>query len=332
MSDQQRVFSGVQPSGRLHLGNYVGALTQWVKLQHEYACVFCVVDWHALTIPEAVKPQDLLRKTREVAALYLACGIDPERSVVFRQSDVKQHPELTWILNCVTPLGWLERMTQFKTKSAQRETVGTGLLNYPVLQAADILLYDTHWVPVGEDQKQHVEITRDIAQRFNSLFQPVFVLPEVMLPKVAARLMAFDDPAVKMSKSLAETNPRHAISLLDTPQSIRKTIMSAVTDSGSELRSENASPGVRNLLTLLSALTGEDRDAITHRLQGQGYGYLKREVLDAVMATLEPIQQRYREIAGDPATVDALLTRNADRIRPTAEATMQRVREAVGVR
>lgn len=331
MSDKKRVFSGVQPSGKIHLGNYVGALTQWVALQQDYDCIFCVVDWHAITIPEAVRPAELRAKTREVAALYMACGIDPERSVVFRQSDVKQHTELTWLLSCVTPLGWLERMTQFKTKSSKRETVGTGLLVYPVLQAADILLYDTHLVPVGEDQKQHVEITRDIAQRFNSLFQEVFVIPEVMIPKVGARVMAFDDPSAKMSKSEACVNPRHAVSLLDSSKDIKKTIMSAVTDSGSELRPEHASPGVKNLLGLLSALSGEAPDTIASRLQGQGYGHLKREVFEAVMAVIEPIQKRYLEIAKDDATLEAILARNAERIRPIAESTVQRVRDAIGV-
>lgn len=328
---KKRVFSGVQPSGKLHLGNYLGALTQWVKLQDEYDCIFCVVDLHALTIPEAIEPAALRAKSREVAALYVACGIDPDKSSIFIQSHVREHSELTWVLNCTTPLGWLERMTQFKSKSAKRETVGTGLLDYPVLQAADILLYDTHLVPVGEDQKQHVELTRDIAQRFNSLFREVFVLPEVMLPKVGARVMGFDDPEAKMSKSLAVTAPRHAVGLLDSPKEIKKTIMSAVTDSGCEFRFEHASAGVRNLVTVLEALSGESRESIAERYQGRGYGYLKQEVADAVVSALEPIQQRYHEIADDPATLDALLKRSADRVRLIAEATMQRVREAVGI-
>jgi tryptophanyl-tRNA synthetase len=331
MTDRKRIFSGVQPSGKLHLGNYLGALTQWVKLQDQYECVFCVVDLHALTVPEAVNPDELRAKSREVAALYVACGIDPERSAIFVQSHVREHSELTWVLNCVTPLGWLERMTQFKTKSANRETVGTGLLDYPVLQAADILLYDTHLVPVGEDQKQHIEITRDIAQRFNSLFREVFVLPQVMLPKVGARVMGFDDPGAKMSKSVAERSPRHAVGLLDSPKDIKKTIMSAVTDSGCEFRFEQASPGVKNLLTVHEALTGEPRESIAERFSGRGYGYLKQEVLDATMAAIEPIQQRYHQIADDPANLDVLIARSAERIRPIAAATMQRVREAVGI-
>jgi tryptophanyl-tRNA synthetase len=328
---KKRVFSGVQPSGDLHIGNYVGALKQWLALQQEYDCIFCVVDLHAITIPEAVDPKELRDASRTVAALYMACGIDPERSPIFIQSQVREHTELTWILNCTTPLGWLERMTQFKTKSGKRDTVGTGLLDYPVLQAADILLYDTHQVPVGEDQKQHVEITRDIAQRFNSLFGEVFVLPDVMLPKAGARVMGFDDPEAKMSKSTAVTHPKHAVGLLDSPKEIKKTIMSAVTDSGCEFRPEHASAGVRNLVTLLEALTGEPSLAIADRYAGRGYGYLKQEVADAVVATFEPVQRRYHEIADDPATLEALLTRSADRVRPIAAATMQRVREAVGI-
>ena len=331
MSANKRVFSGVQPSGKLHLGNYLGALTQWVKLQDDYDCIFCVVDLHAITIPEAVDPKELRAKCREVAGLYIASGIDPERSAIFIQSHVTQHPELTWVLNCVTPLGWLERMTQFKTKREGRETVGTGLLDYPVLQAADILLYDTNLVPVGEDQKQHVEITRDIAQRFNSLFGEAFVLPDVMIPKVGARVMGFDDPEAKMSKSVAEQNPRHAVGLLDTPKAIKKTIMSAVTDSGCEFRFDQASAGVRNLVTVLEALTGESRESIANRYEGRGYGYLKQEVADTVVAALEPVQQRYKEVAGDPAELDALLDKSADRVREIAEATMKRVRSAVGI-
>jgi tryptophanyl-tRNA synthetase len=328
---RRRVFSGVQPSGKLHIGNYIGALKQWLELQESYDCVFCVVDLHALTIPEAVDPKALRAKSREVAALYIACGIDPGRSPVFLQSHVKEHAELAWVLNCTTPLGWLERMTQFKSKSEKRETVGTGLLDYPVLQAADILLYDTHLVPVGEDQKQHIEITRNIAQRFHSLFGEVFVVPDVMIPKTGARVMAFDDPAAKMSKSTAVTQPRHAVCLLDSPKEIKKTIASAVTDSGAEFRPEHASAGVRNLMTVLAALTGETGAAIADRFAGRGYGHLKQEVADAVIAALDPVKRRYDEVAGDPATLDALLTRSADRIRPLAAATMHRVREAVGL-
>jgi tryptophanyl-tRNA synthetase len=331
MSDDKRVFSGVQPSGKLHLGNYLGALTQWVRLQQDFECIFCVVDLHALTIPEAVEPKALRQKTREVAAIYIAAGIDPDRGAVFRQSDVKQHTELTWVLNCTTPLGWLERMTQFKTKGSRRETVGTGLLDYPVLQACDILLYDTHYVPVGEDQKQHIELTRDIAQRFNTLFGEVFVLPAVMLPKAGARVMGFDDPTAKMSKSVGVTHPRHAVGILDSAKDIKKTIMSAVTDSGSELRPEHASPGVRNLTTILEALTGESQASIVERFQGKGYGYLKQEVLDATMSAITPIQKRYAELAGDETEIERVLARSADKVRPRAEATMKRVREAVGV-
>lgn len=328
---KKRVFSGVQPSGKLHIGNYLGALKQWVTLQDQYDCVFCVVNLHALTIPEAVDPKELAVKSREVAGLYIASGIDPEKTAIFIQSHIREHSELTWVLNCTTPLGWLERMTQFKMKSHGRETVGTGLLDYPVLQAADILLYDSHYVPVGEDQKQHIELTRDIAQRFNSLFREVFVLPAAMLPKAGARVMGFDDPNAKMSKSVAVTNPRHAVGLLDPPKEIKKTIMSAVTDSGCEFRFEHASAGVRNLIGVLEALSGESYESIAARYAGRGYGYLKQEVADAVVVALEPVQRRYHELADDPAMLDALLAKSAERIRPIAAATMQRVRDAVGI-
>jgi tryptophanyl-tRNA synthetase len=331
MPARKRVFSGVQPSGALHLGNYLGALSQWVGLQDSYDCIFCVVDLHALTIPEDVDPKALRDKCRQVAALYIASGIDPERSSVFVQSHVREHTELTWILNCVTPLGWLERMTQFKAKSDKRATVGTGLLDYPVLMASDVLLYDTHLVPVGEDQKQHIEFARDLAGRFNGLFGEVFVLPEVMIPKVGARIMGFDAPETKMSKSLMETSPRHAVGLLDPPKRIKKTIMSAVTDSDAEFRFEHASAGVKNLITVLEALSGESKKSIATRFEGRGYGHLKQEVADAVVAALEPVQRRYHEIADDPATLDALLARSAERVRAVAEATMTRVRRAVGV-
>jgi len=328
---RKRVFSGIQPSGRLHLGNYLGALRQWVEHQHEHDNIFCVVDLHALTIPEAVDPAGLRAKSREVAALYVACGIDPEQCLIFVQSHVRQHIELTWVLNCVTPLGWLERMTQFKSKAAGRESVGTGLLDYPVLQAADILLYDAHLVPVGQDQKQHIELCRDIAIRFNNLFGDTFVVPEVTLPRAGARVMGFDDPESKMSKSVAEERPGHAVGLLDRPKRIKKTLMSAKTDSGCEFRYQDASAGVRNLLSVYSALSGESVEEIGARYQGRGYGYLKKDLLDVVMATLEPIQTRYAELTDDPTYLDELLRRSARRAEVIAETTMSRVRSAVGV-
>ncbi|MDZ7707954.1 MAG: tryptophan--tRNA ligase [Trueperaceae bacterium] len=326
-----RVFSGVQPSGDLHLGTYLGALRQWAQHQVERDNIFCVVDLHALTVPEDVDPSTLRAKSREVAALYLASGIDPESSIVFVQSHVREHAELTWLLNCTTPLGWLYRMTQFKSKSEGRESVSTGLLDYPVLQAADILLYDTDVVPVGEDQVQHVELTRDIAQRFNHLFGPVFRLPKAVVPKSGARVMGFDDPEVKMSKSYARVRDRHAVHLLDDETRIKKTVMSAVTDSGREVRFEHAGPGVRNLLSVLQSLTNEPMDAVEARFEGKGYGDLKKAALEAILATLRPIQERYREYAADPAELDAVLARGADRAREQAATTLARAKTALGV-
>jgi tryptophanyl-tRNA synthetase len=329
--ERKRIFSGVQPTGALHLGSYLGAIRQWVLHQAESDNIFCVVDLHSLTIPEAVNAQALHAKSREIAGLYLACGIEPERSAVFLQSHVREHSELAWILTCITPLGWAEKMTQFKTKSSGRESVGTGLLTYPILQAADILLYDATHVPVGEDQKQHIELARNIAQRFNSLFGEVFVLPTPSIPEVGARVMAFDDPEMKMSKSIALTKPGHAVSLLDDEKRIRKTIMGAVTDSGSECDWDKASPGVKNLLAIHHALSGEPIASISARFQGRGYGYLKQEVFDLVWGAVKPIQERYAALTADPGELERVLDRSTARIRPIADATMKRVRAAVGV-
>ncbi|MDQ3459689.1 MAG: tryptophan--tRNA ligase [Deinococcota bacterium] len=328
---RRRVFSGVQPSGELHIGNYLGALRQWVRHQDASDNVFCVVDLHALTIPEQIDPAALRDSARKVAALYFASGLDPERNIVFIQSRVREHSELAWIFNCTTPLGWLQRMTQFKAKSRQFESIGSGLLVYPTLQAADILLYDTDEVPVGEDQRQHIELTRDIAVRFNHLFGETFVLPKAVIPEVGARVMGLDDPETKMSKSLAVTRPGHAIGLLDDARTIKKAIMSAVTDSARETRFEQASPGVRNLLGLYRVLSGESREAVEARFAGQGYGQLKKEVLEAVLATLEPLQASYRELMKDPAYLEATLERGADRARAIASKTMARVRGATGL-
>ncbi|MBN2797735.1 MAG: tryptophan--tRNA ligase [Deltaproteobacteria bacterium] len=325
----KRVFSGIQPTGTLHLGNYLGAIRQWVAHQDERDNIFCVVDLHALTVPEAVDPGALRAKSREVAALYIASGIDPERSAIFIQSHVRQHSELTWVLNCTTPLGWLERMTQFKTKAEGRESVGMGLLDYPVLMAADILLYDTEIVPVGADQKQHIELARDMAVRFNNLFGETFVVPEVTIPPAGARVMGFDDATQKMSKSAKGSG--HAVGLLDGAKQIKKTIMGAKTDLDLEFRPEHASAGVLNLMGVLQAFTGEPLDAMAARFEGTGYGYLKGEVYEATMEALTPIQARHKELMGDPAELDLVLARAAERVGAIAEGTMARVRKAVGI-
>jgi tryptophanyl-tRNA synthetase len=331
MTRRTRIFSGVQPTGSLHLGNYLGALKQWVAHQDDRENIFCVVDLHALTIPEVIVPSDLRTKSRQVAAMYLASGINPAKSSIFIQSHIREHSELCWVLNCVTPLGWLERMTQFKTKGERRSTVGTGLLDYPVLQAADILLYDTEVVPVGEDQKQHIELARDIALRFNNLFGETLVVPAVSIPAAGARVMGFDEPTAKMSKSIAAERPHHAVSLLDPPKKMHKTVMKAVTDSGCEYRPEHAGPGVLNLMGVLSAITGEAVPAIAARFEGQGYGYLKKEVADAVVAELEPVQAEYHRLMDDSAYLDDILNRSTSHVRSIAQGTMARVRAAVGI-
>lgn len=327
-SPKKRVFSGIQPSGNLTVGNYLGAIKNWVAEQDKYENVFCVVDLHALTVPQ--DPQALYEKTREVALLYLACGIDLEHCAIFIQSHIEAHSELTWLLNCVTPLGWLERMTQFKDKSAKQDSVSTGLLDYPVLMAADIILYDTHYVPVGEDQKQHLELTRDVAQRFNSLYGETFVLPEVLIPKAGARVKGLDDPTTKMSKSSDKQG--HALHLLDPPKVLKKSIMRATTDSENNIAFNPEQPGILNLLTIYQALTGDSEEKILTEFEGQGYGTLKKQVAEAVIATLEPIQARYKEMAADPAYVEEILRDGAERVRPIAEHRLRVAQERVGVR
>lgn len=327
-----RVLSGVQPTGKLHLGNYVGALSLWAENLERYDNLFCVVDLHALTIPEKVGAQELYEKSREVAGLYVACGIDPEQATIFIQSHVRAHSELMWILNCVTPLGWLQRMTQFKAKSKQVESIGSGLLTYPVLQAADILVYEADLVPVGADQKQHIELTRDIAQRFNHLFGEGLKAPEALIRESGARIMGFDDPSQKMSKSQAMVSGGHAVGLLDPPDKIEKTLMRAVTDTGNEVRFDHASPGVLNLLQLYQVLSGEDRVAVEERFTGQGYGFLKKKLVEVVVAALEPVQRRYHELAEDGGYLDAVLEAGAERARSLAEPVLERCQRLTGLR
>lgn len=329
---QKRVLSGVQPSGSLTIGNYVGALKQWAREQYNFESFFCVVDLHAITVP--YEPEMLRGKTREVAALYLACGIDPEVSTVFVQSHVSAHSELTWLLNCITPLGWLNRMTQFKDKAAkqQTESVSTGLLDYPVLMAADILLYQADAVPVGDDQRQHLELTRDIAQRFNHMFGDTFTVPEAMIPPSGARIKGLDDPLAKMSKSQTESE-YHAVYLLDPPDRVKKKIMRAVTDSGREIRfsDEPEKAGVNNLLEIYAAFTGASREEVEqHFASARGYGDLKKEVVEVVNEALRPIQERYHELTSDQGFIDDLLARGAERAAEVANRTLQRARDNMG--
>ena len=325
----KRVFSGMQPSGELHLGNYIGALRNWVEEQEECDNIFCVVDQHAVTAD--FEPDQLRTNVRQLVGLYLAAGLDPEHTTLFVQSHVPEHTELAWLLNCVTPIGWLQRMTQFKDKAeGQRERVSTGLFTYPLLMAADILLYQADGVPVGEDQKQHVELARDIAQRFNNLYGDIFTVPEPMIRGVGARVMGLDDPTRKMSKS--EDGQYHSIGLLDEADVIRKKFARAVTDSQKDIRFDPDRPGVHNLLTIYQALSGERQEAIESRFEGKGYGDLKREVADQVIAALEPLQVRYRQIDEDSGFIEQVLRDSVDKLRPTATATMDQARRAMGLR
>ncbi|MCU1274255.1 MAG: tryptophanyl-tRNA synthetase [Bryobacterales bacterium] len=322
-----RVFSGVQPSGNLHIGNYLGALGNWVKIQHDYESIFCIVDLHAVTVYQP--PEELRAKIEEIAALFLAAGIDPKESSIMVQSTVPAHTELAWMLTCVTPVGWLERMTQYKAKAAAQQTIGDGLLQYPVLMAADILLYQAGIVPVGEDQAQHLELARDIAQRFNSLYGETFVMPQTSLPAVGARVMGLDDPTVKMSKSAAGTG--HAVALLDPPDRIRKTIMRATTDSNPAVDFAGLGPGVENLLNIFQAFSGWTNDQMRAKFSGLRYGELKKEVAEMVISHLEPFQKRYREITSEPGYVARVLREGAERVAPIASSTVDLVKSRMGL-
>jgi tryptophanyl-tRNA synthetase len=326
-----RVFSGIQPSGDVHLGNYLGAIKRWAAEQRDKENYFCVVDLHSLTVPQ--DPAVLRRQTRALAALLLAAGLDPDQCTLFVQSHVTAHAEACWLLNCVTPLGWLHRMTQYKDRAARQESVGTGLLDYPVLMAADILLYDTDEVPVGEDQQQHVELARDIAERFNRLHGALFVLPAAVIPAIGARVMGLDDPTVKMSKSYAHTEG-HAIRILDEPEAIRRAISRAVTDSGREIRFSHdpARAGVNNLLGIYQAITGKSAPAVeTDFASARGYGDLKRTVADVVIAELAPIRERYVALMQDPAELDRLLARGAARARAVAGPKLDEMKRRMGL-
>jgi tryptophanyl-tRNA synthetase len=324
---KSRVLSGVQPSGNLHIGNYLGALANWVKIQYEFESIFCIVDLHAITVYQS--PVELRAKIRELAALFLAAGIDPKHSRIMVQSSVPAHAELAWMLTCITPMGWLERMTQFKAKSAAQESIGSGLFQYPVLMAADILLYQAAIVPVGEDQMQHLELTRDIAQRFNSLYGETFTMPATRLPAVGARIMGLDDPTTKMSKSAQGSG--HAVALLDEPDRIRRTIMRATTDSNPAVDFETMGPGVANLLNIFQAFSEWTTDQMRAHFTGLRYGDLKKQVADMVVSKLEPIQQRYGEITADPAWLDSVLQRGAEAVTPIANSTVELVKRRMGV-
>ena len=329
---RKRVFSGIQPTGDVHIGNYLGAIRNWVAAQAEKENIFCVVDLHALTIPR--DPEALRHQTRSLTALLFAAGLDPEQSILFVQSHVRAHTESTWLLTCLTPLGWLQRMTQFKDKSARQESVLAGLLNYPVLMAMDILLYDAHEVPVGDDQKQHVELTRDLAQRFNSLYeQEFFTIPQPVIPPVGARVMGLDDPTSKMSKSNAHVRG-HAVRLLDDPMEIERSFQRAGTDSFNE-RAFSDGPdraGVNNLLGIYQSITGKGREQVRADFaDARGYGDLKRRVAEVVIEELRPLRERYDRLMADPAELDRLLARGAEQAAAIAEPKVREMKELMGL-
>ena len=323
----KRVFSGVQPTGNIHLGNYLGALKQFVELQEDHECIYCIVDEHAITVPQ--DPKELREHILDVAALYMAIGVDPKKSIIFVQSQVSQHAELGWVLCCNCYTGELSRMTQFKAKSGGNESVGTGLLTYPVLMAADILLYDTDVVPVGNDQKQHIELTRDIAIRVNNKYGKTFVVPEGRFMKEGARIMALDDPEAKMSKSAENIHSR--ISLLDEDSKIKKSIMRATTDSDGEFRFDPVNkPGVSNLLNIYSAFSGVSVDEILAGQSWRGYGDLKKELVAVTQEALAPIKKNYEEIRHSEELI-RVLNDGAERASAIAAPVMQRVRDKFGL-
>ena len=319
------IFSGIQPSGMLTLGNYIGALSRFSQLQDDYDCIYCVVDEHAITVRQ--NPADLRRRCLELAALYIASGIDPEKSIIYCQSHVSAHAELGWILNCFTYKGELNRMTQFKEKSAKHaDNINAGLFTYPVLMAADILLYQTNYVPVGADQKQHLELCRDIAQRFNGVYGDVFTVPEPLIGKTGARIMSLLDPEKKMSKSDPEE-----LFLLDDPDTIRRKIKRAVTDSETEIRFDPENkPGVSNLLNIISSLTGESIDSICDSLGGQGYGALKSRTADCVVAALGPLQAEFKRLIADKDYLMKVLSESAEKASYLASRTLRKVQKKVG--
>jgi tryptophanyl-tRNA synthetase len=327
-SPKPRVFSGIQPtSSSFHLGNYIGALKQWVELQDTMDAIYCVVDLHAITL-ETPDPALLRERSRASAAQLLAAGLDPDRCVIFAQSHVAGHAQLSWILECVTGYGEAQRMTQFKDKAARGGWVSVGLLTYPILQAADILLYGTNYVPVGEDQRQHIELTRNLAQRFNSRYGDTFVLPDAYITKEAAKILDLQNPTAKMSKSLPDAG---TLNLLDEPSVLVKKIKRAVTDTGSDIRYDPVDkPGVSNLLVIMSAVSGTPIPQLESEFAGQGYGRLKGSVADAVVAFAEPLGKRMAELMADPAEIDRILERGAERARPIATATVREVYDRVG--
>lgn len=328
MDGKKTIFSGIQPSGDLTLGNYLGAVKNWVTLQDEYDCYYCVVDLHAITVRQ--DPAALRKRTLDVMSILIAAGLDPRENVLYMQSHVSAHAELAWLLNCFTYMGELSRMTQFKEKSAKAgDNINAGLFTYPTLMAADILLYQADLVPVGVDQKQHLELTRDIAIRFNNIYGDVFTVPEPYIPKAGAKIMSLQEPEKKMSKS--DENENGFIALLDPPEVIARKLKRAVTDSDGEIRFGEDKPGVSNLLTIYSAVTGKTIAQSEQDFAGQGYGALKQDVSDAVIAELEPLQKRYAEVRGDKAFLESVMTENAEKAAYAACKTLFKVQKKIGL-
>jgi tryptophanyl-tRNA synthetase len=324
----KKIFSGIQPSGDLHIGNYIGAIKQWVELQNDNDCIFCIVDLHAITVPQ--DPKVLKEKILETAALYIACGINPQKAKIFIQSENPHHAELSWILNCITPVGQLERMTQFKDKSEkQQEGTTAGLFDYPVLMAADILLYDTDEVPVGEDQKQHIELTRDLAEKFNSRFGQVFVIPQPRIVKETARIMSLQDPMVKMSKS--DPSMLGAVGLLDSEDVITNKIMKAVTDSESEIKYSEEKNAVSNLLNIFSAVSNFSINEHEAKYRGKGYGEFKKDLAEAVLSVIKPIQDRYYELRKNDSELNRILDEGRDETIKRSSIVLQKAKNAVGL-
>lgn len=321
------ILSGIQPSGELTIGNYLGALKNWVKLQDEYECYYCIVDLHAITVKQV--PKDLRARTLEVLAVYIAAGIDPDKNTLFIQSHVPAHSELGWLLNCNTYMGELSRMTQYKDKSQRYgNNISAGLFNYPVLMAADILLYQADLVPVGGDQKQHLELTRDIAERFNNTYSPTFKIPDPYIPKAGARIMDLQEPTKKMSKS--SDNPNSYILLMDPPEVIRKKISRSVTDSLGVVKYSDEQPGVKNLMTILSVITGKTPEDIEKEYDGQGYAQFKNDVAEAIISELEPIQKRVKELISDKAYLESIYKKGAEKANYVATKTLRKVQKKIG--
>lgn len=325
--ERKVLFSGIKPSGELTLGNYLGAIKNWVKLQDEYDSYFCVVDLHAITVKQ--EPKDLRARTLQILATYIAAGIDPDKCTLFIQSHVPAHSEGAWLLNCYTYMGELSRMTQYKDKSQKLgESISAGLFNYPVLMAADILLYNTDLVPVGKDQKQHLELARDIAERFNNLYSPTFKIPEAYIPTSGAKIMDLQDPLKKMSKS--EDNPNGYILLNDSPDVIKKKISRAVTDSIGVVNYTDEQPGVKNLINIISAITNREPEDIVKDYEGQGYAKLKQDVADIVVEEIKPIQDRVNQILSDKAYLESIYKKGAEKANYVANKTLRKMQRKIG--